>query len=38
MEGRPLMAVPVFMKVWAGSWLICSVTMERMTVMSSAIF
>ena len=32
------MTVPVFMKVWAGSWLICSVTIERMTAMSSTIF
>jgi hypothetical protein len=29
--------VPVFMNVWAGSWLICSVCIERITQMSSAI-
>ena len=34
--GRPEMVVPVFMKVWAGSWLIASVTIERMMQMSSA--
>ena len=28
--------MPVFMKVWAGSWLIASVTIERMMQMSSA--
>ena len=37
MLGRPEMDVPVFMNVWAGSWLICSVCMERMMQMSSAI-
>ena len=35
--GRPEICVPVFMKVWAGSWLICSVCIERITQMSSAI-
>ncbi len=34
--GRPEMVVPVFMKVWAGSWLIASVTIERMMQISSA--
>ena len=29
MLGRPERAVPQFMNVWAGSWLICSVTMLR---------
>ena len=38
MEGRPLMPVPVFMKVWAGSWLICSVTIDRTMAISSTIF
>ena len=28
--------MPVFMNVWAGSWLICSVCIERMMQMSSA--
>ena len=28
--------MPVFMKVWAGSWLIASVTMDRMMQRSSA--
>ena len=37
MLGRPEMVVPVFMNVWAGSWLIASVRMERMMQMSSAI-
>lgn len=37
MLGRPEIDVPVFMKVWAGSWLICSVTSERTTAISSAI-
>ena len=36
MDGRPGMIEPVFMKVWAGSWLICSVTIELMTQISSA--
>src|ERR1043165_5871878 len=36
MEGRPEMVVPVFMKVWAGSWLMASVTIERMMQISSA--
>jgi hypothetical protein len=36
MLGRPLMAVPAFMKAWAGSWLICSVCMERTMHRSSA--
>src|SRR3954451_7751875 len=36
MEGRPEIVVPVFMKVWAGSWLIASVTIERTMHMSSA--
>ena len=30
MLGRPVIAVPVFMNVWAGSWLIGSVSIERM--------
>ncbi len=37
MDGRPGMTVPVFMKVWAGSWLICSVCIELTTAISSAI-
>ena len=37
MLGRPEIDVPVFMKVWAGSWLICSVCIERTMQMSSAI-
>ena len=28
--------MPVFMKVWAGSWLIASVTIDRMMQISSA--
>ena len=36
MLGRPLRMEPEFMKACAGSWLICSVTIERMTQMSSA--
>ena len=36
MLGRPEMVVPVFMNVWAGSWLIASVFIERMMQMSSA--
>src|SRR5688572_25195566 len=35
MLGRPEMVVPVFMKVWAGSWLIASVFIERMMQTSS---
>src|SRR5215217_1619870 len=35
-EGRPEIVVPVFMKVWAGSWLMASVTIERTMQMSSA--
>jgi hypothetical protein len=37
MLGRPEMAVPVFMNVCAGSWLIASVTIERTMQMSSEI-
>ena len=36
MLGRPEMVVPVFMNVWAGSWLIASVCIERMMQRSSA--
>jgi hypothetical protein len=36
MLGRPLMIEPVFMNACAGSWLICSVCMERMMQISSA--
>ena len=36
-EGRPEIAVPVFMNVCAGSWLICSVNIELMIQISSAI-
>src|SRR5678809_683493 len=36
MLGRPEIVVPVFMNVWAGSWLIASVTIERTMQMSSA--
>src|SRR4051812_42184038 len=36
MDGRPLMVVPVFMNVWAGSWLIASVFIDRITHSSSA--
>ena len=36
MLGRPEMVVPVFMKVWAGSWLIASVSIERTMQISSA--
>ena len=36
MLGRPVMMEPVFIKVCAGSWLICSVHMERTMQMSSA--
>ena len=38
MLGRPLIAVPVFIIVWAGSWLIWSVTIDRMMAMSSTNF
>src|SRR5262249_17891112 len=36
MLGRPEMVVPVFMNVWAGSWLIASVCSERTMQISSA--
>ena len=36
MLGRPVMIEPVFMNVCAGSWLICSVHIERTMQMSSA--
>ena len=36
MLGRPEICVPVFMNVCAGSWLICSVCIERTMQMSSA--
>src|SRR4030095_12075886 len=36
MLDRPEIVVPVFMKVWAGSWLIASVTIERTMQISSA--
>ena len=36
MAGRPEIVVPVFMNVWAGSWLIASVCSERMMHSSSA--
>ncbi len=35
-DGRPLMVVPVFMNVCAGSWLMASVFIDRMTHRSSA--
>src|SRR5258706_2892007 len=35
-EGRPLMLEPELKKAWAGSWLICSVCMERTMQSSSA--
>src|SRR5262245_10116737 len=35
-DGRPLIVVPVFMKVCAGSWLMASVFIDRMTHRSSA--
>src|SRR5262245_51537486 len=35
-DGRAEMVVPVFMKVWAGSWLIASVFIERTIHSSSA--
>jgi len=38
MLGRPLIAVPVFIMVCAGSWLIWSVTIDRTTAMSSTSF
>ena len=37
MLGRPLRIDPEFMNACAGSWLICSVTIDRITQMSSAI-
>ena len=37
MLGRPVRIEPLFMNAWAGSWLICSVTIERTMQMSSAI-
>ena len=36
MLGRPVRIEPEFMKAWAGSWLICSVSIERMMQISSA--
>src|SRR4030095_14309169 len=36
MLGRPEIVVPVFMNVCAGSWLIASVFIDRITQMSSA--
>src|SRR6516162_8434720 len=36
MLGRPDISVPVFMNVWAGSWLIASVRRERTMHISSA--
>ena len=38
MLGRPLMVVPVFIKVLAGSWLMASVCIDRMTANSSTCF
>ena len=35
MLGRPPSPKPVFMNVWAGSWLICSDCIERMMQSSS---
>ena len=35
MLGRPAICEPVFMNMWAGSWLIASVVIERMKQMSS---
>src|SRR5437588_2194336 len=35
--GRPEIVVPVFMRVWAGSWLIASVRIDRMIQILSAI-
>ena len=37
MQGRPEICVPQFMKVCAGSWLICMVVIDRMIAISSAI-
>ena len=37
MLGRPLMIDPVFMKACAGSWLICSVVIDRTMQILSAI-
>jgi len=37
MLGRPLRIDPLFMKACAGSWLICSVIMDRMMAIRSAI-
>jgi hypothetical protein len=34
-EGRPAICEPVFMNMWAGSWLIASVVIERIRQMSS---
>src|SRR5829696_6837652 len=36
MDGRPEIVVPVFMNVWAGSWLMASVTIDRTMQRSSA--
>ena len=36
MLGRPEICVPVFMKVCAGSWLICCVVIDRTMQISSA--
>ncbi len=36
-DGRPAIIEPVFMNVWAGSWLIASVCIERTMHISSAI-
>jgi hypothetical protein len=36
MLGRPEIDVPVFISVWAGSWLICSVCIERTRQISLA--
>ena len=35
--GRPEIIEPVFMKVWAGSWLIASVCIDRTIAIRSAI-
>jgi hypothetical protein len=35
MLGRPVMIDPLFMNVWAGSWLICSVHIDRTIHVSS---
>ena len=37
MLGRPLRIDPLFMNACAGSWLICSVCMDRTMAISSAI-